>query len=174
MRISEQARLSNVRVVTEAPQEGSPVSPKVPQNIAVCFLLALLCAVGVAKVLETLDDRIYDAMMLERMSGRPVLAIVPFIHDDQPQLIHYTGYHSTVLESIRLLRGNLLFANLDNPVHVVGISSAGAGEGKSTTAINLAVAFALDGKRVALVDADLRRPSLHRYFDLPNGKGLTT
>lgn len=172
LRISEEARLTNVRLVNAAWPNSKPVSPNIPRNIVLFVFLGMMCAIGLAKLLEAMDDRIHSTATIEHLSRRPVLALVPFV-TDTPQLIHLAGHRSSMLESIRLLRSNLLFANMDHPTRVIGITSAGQGEGKSTSVINLAVAFAMDGKRVIIVDADLRKPSLHRYFELPRGFGLT-
>ena len=77
-------------------------------------------------------------------------------------------------EAYRTLRTNVEFTAIDEPIRTLLITSAIPGEGKTVTAANLAIAFALSGRRVLLVDADLRRPGLHRIFDLPNTRGLTT
>ena len=173
LRISEEASLTTVKVVSVARVEPVPISPKIPQNIALFFMLGLLASIGIAMVLEALDDRIHSSETLERLSGRPVLAQVPMVTNDCPQLLGTIGAHSTVLEAIRLLRGNLTFANMDSSLRVLAVSSTRPGEGKSTTAINLAIAMAMDGKRVIIVDCDLRRPSLHTYFGLSREVGIT-
>ena len=77
-------------------------------------------------------------------------------------------------ESYRMLRSNLEFARVDRPIHTILVTSALPGEGKTVTAANLAIAFALEGRRVLLVDADLRKPAVHNLFDIPNTQGLTT
>lgn len=94
---------------------------------------------------------------------------------DHPEkmLIAYHDPRSPVAEAFRTLRTNLQFAALDGPLKSILLTSAGPGEGKSTVAANLAIAVAQAGKRVILVDADLRRPRLHSLFSLPNGIGLT-
>jgi capsular exopolysaccharide synthesis family protein len=81
---------------------------------------------------------------------------------------------SAVAESYRMLRSNLEFARVDRPIHTILVTSSLPGEGKTVTAANLAIAFALEGRRVLLIDADLRRPGLHTLFDVPNTKGLTS
>ena len=81
---------------------------------------------------------------------------------------------SPVSEAYRQLRTNVQFYSLDRPLHTLLVTSAGPEEGKSTTLANLAVTFAESGREVLVVDCDLRRPSLHRLFDLPNDVGLTT
>jgi capsular exopolysaccharide synthesis family protein len=89
------------------------------------------------------------------------------------RLLPITQQANPALESYRLLRTNIQFASIDEPVKTLLVASSSPGEGKSTTAVNLAFAMALDGKRVILVDSDLRRPSLHERFMLPRQPGLT-
>ncbi|UVI31603.1 CpsD/CapB family tyrosine-protein kinase [Paenibacillus spongiae] len=81
---------------------------------------------------------------------------------------------SPVTEAYRVLRTNIQFSSIDRPIHVIMISSAQRGEGKTTTVSNLAVAYAQEGKKVLLIDTDLRDPSLHHVFSLPNRVGLTS
>jgi capsular exopolysaccharide synthesis family protein len=90
------------------------------------------------------------------------------------KLITVTEPRSPISEAYRTLRTNLDFANLDGTLKTLAVTSAGVGEGKSTTLANLAVVSAEAGRKVILVDADLRRPTLHQVFGLDNDKGLTT
>ena len=90
------------------------------------------------------------------------------------QLVTITHPRSPVAEAYRALRTSILFSSLDSPVRSLLVTSTAAEEGKSTTLANLGVTFAQAGHEVILVDSDLRRPSLHRLFDLPNEYGLTT
>jgi len=96
------------------------------------------------------------------------------MNDKLSQLITVTEPRSPISEAYRTLRTNLDFAGLDRKLQTLVITSAGVGEGKSTTLANLAVVTAQAGQKVILVDADLRRPSLHGLFDLANDAGLTT
>lgn len=89
-------------------------------------------------------------------------------------VIAETDPKSAAAEAYRSLRTNLQFAELDHPCRSIVVTSASAGEGKTTTAANLAVTAAQIGTSVCLIDADLRRPALHRMFGLPNNEGLTT
>jgi capsular exopolysaccharide synthesis family protein len=91
-----------------------------------------------------------------------------------PSLIAETDVRSPASEAYRALRTNVQFASLDRPCRTIVITSAGSAEGKTTTAANFCVVSAQAGSRVCLVDADLRRPSLHRVFGLPNGRGLSS
>ncbi|HEY76577.1 MAG TPA: CpsD/CapB family tyrosine-protein kinase [Thermoflexia bacterium] len=92
----------------------------------------------------------------------------------KPDLITLTDPRSPAAEAYRTLRTNLTFAGLDKPIETLVVTSAAPGEGKSTTLANLAVTMAQGERRTILVDADLRRPSLHEIFEIPNNRGLTT
>jgi non-specific protein-tyrosine kinase len=96
------------------------------------------------------------------------------MNDKWKELITVSEPRSPISEAYRTLRTNLDFASLDQALKTLVVTSAGVGEGKSTTLANLAVVSAQAGRKVILVDADLRRPTLHQIFGLDNGKGLTT
>ncbi len=174
LRISEEARLASVQIVNDALPSQTPVSPNIPRSAVMILLLGLAGAIGVAALREAFDDRIHAAETLERLSTRPILGQIPLVRDGEPQLLHPPYAHNLLLESVRLLRGNLLFADVDQDIRVLAITSAGSSEGKSTTSINLAAVMAMSGKRVVLVDGDLRRPSLHTYFGVSNAAGVTS
>ncbi len=96
------------------------------------------------------------------------------MNEKKNELITVSDPRSPISEAYRTLRTNLDFAGLDRPLRTLVVTSAGVGEGKSTTLANLAVVSAQAGRRIALVDADLRRPTLHEIFGLDNSSGLTT
>ena len=173
LRISDKARMTNVQVVTKAHADPTPIAPKVSVNLFLSLILGIVFAFGLAALLEMFDDRIHSSEELERLYPLPVLAQIPFIHEGSVNLINSVDSHSPLLEGFRLLRGNLLFSGLRKAQHLIGVSSSGAGEGKSTTAINLAVSLAMDGKKVIIVDCDLRKPSLHNYFQISREIGFT-
>jgi succinoglycan biosynthesis transport protein ExoP len=111
---------------------------------------------------KTIDD-------VERTLGAPVLGVIP----QNIGLIMNEGAESPHAEAYRVLRTNILFSRKDDKLNTVVVVSAGAGEGKSTTAFNLATIFAQNGARVLVVDSDLRRPTLHKMLDVTNSIGLT-
>lgn len=94
--------------------------------------------------------------------------------EDRRALIVHSNPKSPISEAYRVLRTNIQFASVDNPLKMIVVTSAGQGEGKTTTIVNLAVTFAQSGSKTLLIDGDLRKPKVHRTFDLLNKFGLTT
>jgi capsular exopolysaccharide synthesis family protein len=172
LQIRENARRSTARIIERAAPPGAPIRPRKATNIALSLALGILLGGCLAFVLEALDDRITTPEEVDRLLGLPVLGHIPAIAGER-RLIHALPPHSPVAESYRSLRSSISFSAIDAPVTTLGVSSARASEGKSTTAFNLALAMAMDGRQVILVDADLRRPSLHRLLALGASPGLT-
>ena len=166
--------LGNIDVVEQATTPRLPVRPNVPLNLALGLLLGLGVGVGLALLQEQLDDTIRDDEDVARLMGAPVLGTVPVL-DRKPS----QGALPTVVASgravdvYRTLRFNLGFVTPGDGGHTVLVTSATPQEGKTTTAINLAVAAALSGRRVILIDSDLRRSSIHKLLGLDGRKGLT-
>ena len=156
------------------------VEQKKLTNIVFSAVVGLLLGFGLALLSEFLDDRISNTDEAQRMVGASTLGYIPVIEDPNRRLLaakseRKTGSYggNTVLESYRLLRTNLQFSNIDRPISSIMVTSALPGEGKSITAVNLATAFAMAGRRVLLVDADLRRPSLHTKLAVAKHPGVT-
>jgi len=126
----------------------------------------------VAFLIEKLDDTLKTPEDIERLIGMPVVGIVPKIPEELFEEI-LADSKSSFNEAYRSLRTALQYASEFGAPRVLMISSAVAGEGKSTSSANLARQFAALGQRVLLIDVDLRKPSLHRQFDVPNECGLT-
>jgi capsular exopolysaccharide synthesis family protein len=137
-------------------------------------LLGLLIGAGAAVLREVLDVTVKTAEALREVAGAPVLAVVPFdATAKQAPLVVAMDSHSARAEALRHLRTNLRFVDVDHPVKVLVITSAVPNEGKSTTAVNLAIAFAEAGSRVLLIEADLRRPRVAGYLGLEGAVGLS-
>ncbi|MGX7393436.1 CpsD/CapB family tyrosine-protein kinase [Carnobacterium mobile] len=96
------------------------------------------------------------------------------LNNERPSLITLTRPSSVIAEQFRTIRTNIQFSMVDNDLQTMIVTSAGPGAGKSTISANLAVTFAMQGKRVLLVDADMRKPTVHKTFRLTNSDGLTT
>lgn len=172
--LSEQAKLPNGMLVSSARVSNIPAYPRMERNIALFLALAIALAVLAVLVAERLDNRVHDQNTVEQMTGLSVLSIVPEAIGDSPRLLGSDGHHGALLESFRILRNNLSFASVGRQVKLIAITSPGRGDGKSTSVSNLAFAMAIEGKRIILVDADLRRPSLHRFIGVSREAGLTT
>jgi Mrp family chromosome partitioning ATPase/capsular polysaccharide biosynthesis protein len=171
----EALQTSNASVVQEA--DGTvETQPKTTRNAILGLALGILLGIGLAFLREALDTRIQSAEEIgERLGHIPLLARVaapPKRFAGTGRLVMVDEPHSPYAETFRILRTNLDFACLGRDIRSLMITSAVEQEGKSTTIANLAVALARAGKRVVLVDLDLRRPYLHRFFGL-EGMGVT-
>lgn len=154
---------------------GSPTSPDVRRNLGLGVLAGLLLGLGVALVRHVLDTKVRDESDVTTLSDRPILAHIPFDKNARNQpLALVTDPHGLRSEAVRRLRTNLMFVDVTTGRHTFVITSAMAEEGKTTTAINLALAMADAGARVLLIDCDLRNPSVARTMDLDGSVGLTT
>jgi capsular exopolysaccharide synthesis family protein len=133
-------------------------------------------AYGIGLLLEYLRVTVKSSEEIERLTGLSTLGVIADIKGESPEDRLVTERHprSPIAEAYRILRTNIDLSTEGNPIRTVVVTSAGPSEGKTTTAANLAIAVAQAGKRVILVDADLRRPALHRMFQQPNTKGVTT
>jgi capsular exopolysaccharide synthesis family protein len=158
-----------VQVIDRAEPGKAPVKPNKTLNITLGLIFGLIMGVGLAFFIEYLDTSVKTIDDVERTFQAPVLGVIP-------QNIGYLleeGAESKHAEAYRVLRTNLLFSRKDEKLNTIVIVSAGAGEGKSTTTINLSTVFAQAGNRVLIVDSDLRRPTLHKLFKVANNLGLT-
>jgi capsular exopolysaccharide synthesis family protein len=160
---------SMVTIIDQAKVGKSPVRPNKTLNIILGIVIGLMVGIGLAFFIEYLDTSVKTIDDVERALQSPVLGVIP-------QNIGYLideGAESQHAEAYRVLRTNLLFSRKDDRLNAAVVVSAGAGEGKSTTVLNLATVFAQSGQRVLLVDSDLRRPTLHKILKVSNSIGLT-
>lgn len=165
----------HLTVVSPAVEPSSPASPKVLRNIALGVVLAILAGLAVAVVRELLDNRVRRADDIEKGFDRPVIATIPASRDAKNlPLISAQHPLSLQAEAYRELRTNLQFLGFSEGRRSIVVTSSLSGEGKSSSAVNLAYVLAQSGARVLLIDADLRRPSLHEYLHLEGGAGLTS
>lgn len=175
LRIAEASESSNVLVVEQAVPSYGPIRPRTMQNTMLAAAVGAMLAVGVIFLVEYLDDTVKTPDDVSATAGLSTLgAIAQFEGKVAQRLITLISPRSPISEAFRALRTNIQFAAVDGPLSSMMITSPGPGEGKSTVISNLAVVMAQAGRRVILVDADLRRPKQHRFFELPNGQGLTT
>lgn len=168
-----------VTVIQPAVAPASPISPRPLLNVLIAVLLSLLLVAAVIMLLAYLDDRVQTPEAAEELTGLPTLGTVLTMtgkDGDRSEIYRLATLvypRSAAAEAYRTMRSNVDFTSVDAPLRTLLITSAVPGEGKTVTAANLAIAFAVSGRRVLLIDADLRRPSLHKIFDLPNAQGLT-
>ncbi|MBK1828558.1 GumC family protein [Haloferula rosea] len=166
-----QRRISEDPIIVHAdPVESQvPVSPNVKLNLALGAVVGLVFGVGIAFFLEYLDTSVKTLEDVERYLQVPVLAVIP---KDVGVLYKQSGM-SPDAEAYRILRTNIEFNRKNPEDNAITVVSGGAGEGKSTTLVNLAYICAQGGYTTLMIDADLRRPRLHTFFDINNSVGLT-
>jgi capsular exopolysaccharide synthesis family protein len=195
--VSAGLRSSNIRIVDLARVPTSPSAPNIPRNIVLGLALGLFGGVGLAFVLEHLDNTVRTPEEVQIISALPSLGIIPLskkliaknrknghprlsLSSRSPEsadslgLIAFARPRSELAESYRALRTSILLSSLGSPPKVILVTSALPQEGKTTTSINLAIVLAQRGGRVLLVDADLRRPGIHKALGLRNTSGLST
>lgn len=154
--------LAKLTVVTPAEPSDTPISPRTKRNTALAVLFGLVLGVAAVFARDRFNNRVQSEEQLGSITKSPVLAAVP--SDDllkKQGLIDFSSGATLAAEAYRKLRTNLSFTRIDNPSRRIVVTSALAAEGKTTTAMNLAAALAETGKRVVLVDADLRRPQVY-------------
>lgn len=162
-------------VITPATAPSAPSAPNTKLNLIMGFILGAMAGVGIALVRTMLDSRIRGEKELRKVTDAPILGRIAFDSDaTRKPLLTQATFQSPRAESFRQLRTNLQFANVSGSAPSVLVTSSLPGEGKSTTATNLALALAQAGQAVCLVDADLRRPMVSEYLGLDRSAGLTT
>jgi tyrosine-protein kinase Etk/Wzc len=193
-RITEVGQLGKVRIVDPAREPLYPVKPKKKLNLTLAGIIGLMLGVGIAFVIEYMDNSVRTPEEVERF-GMPLLGTVPMIElepeeEERPRLrpgtngdmeaqelssrlVAHLRPKSPIAEAYRTVRTNIQYSRPDRPARTILVTSPGPGEGKSTTVANLAITFAQLGNRTLLVDADLRRPIMHRIFGIDRNLGLT-
>jgi non-specific protein-tyrosine kinase len=183
VRLAEARDLDLLTLAWPASASATPVQPRVLLNSLIAALVGLMGAIGVAVLIERLDDRLHSSERVARLTGLMPLGTIGILPKESPRLIDaaieaeplYREQYLTahMAEALRLLRANLQFVSVNRPVRTLLVTSVEPAAGKSTIAANLAIVLAQSGKSVILMDGDLRRPCLHRIFGTPNGAGLT-
>jgi succinoglycan biosynthesis transport protein ExoP len=180
---------NEVSIATYSRLPKTPVGPPRLRNIIIAFLLSLAGGVGLAFLLDFLDDTVKSVEDVDRYIHLPALALIPSSRDrrlpgirsgapsppsNTTALAMIDDARSPISESYRHLRTSLLLSSAGKPPKTILITSSQPAEGKTTTGINTAFMLAQTGAEVLMIDCDLRRPRLHAQFGLPNAKGLTT
>ncbi|GAB4546406.1 MAG: hypothetical protein Fur002_21460 [Anaerolineales bacterium] len=176
------ARLQNTQSVNQiepAAVPTSPVRPRPTQSASFGGMIGLALAAGIVFLVEFLDDTLKSPEDVERLLDLPLIGYIADLelsaNADSRNIGVYVAENprSPAAEAFRSLRTNLEFAAVDAPLRSILVTSAEASDGKSTVAVNLAAIFAQGGKRVILMDCDLRRPRIHRFFGIQNRVGVT-
>jgi succinoglycan biosynthesis transport protein ExoP len=197
--VSTSMKATNIRVIDPAYPPKKPDSPRIPLNLSLALLLGLSLGIGAAFLQEHLDNSFKTAGEIERFLQLPALASVPAIESSTNgnghglyararhlandkyrstsivpswNRIEGNGQNTPLAEAFHELRTSVLLSTAKHPPRTLLVTSAKGGEGKTTVAANLAVSLAQLGEKVLLIDADLRRPSLHKFFGVPNTSGL--
>ena len=174
--LAEANSSATVTVISPAVRPTVPIRPRILSNTLLAAVLGALAGVGLAFLLEYLDDTVKSPDDL-KATGLGVIGVVQRVHGNGKQgesrIFAVSQPTSLAAEAYRTLRTNLQFSSLDRPLRSLVVTSAVATEGKTTTAANLAVVMAQAGNRIVLVDGDLRRPSAHKLFNLSSRVGLT-
>ncbi|HJY29490.1 MAG TPA: polysaccharide biosynthesis tyrosine autokinase [Pyrinomonadaceae bacterium] len=189
LNISNGNGANEVSIATPSRLPKEPVGPPRLRNIIIAFLLSLAGGIGLAFLLDFLDDTVKSVEDVDRYIHLPALALIPSGRDrrlpalsngapaapaNTTALAMITDARSPITESYRHLRTSLLLSSAGKPPKKILITSSQPAEGKTTTGINTAFMLAQTGAEVLMLDCDLRRPRLHAQFGIPNTKGLTT
>jgi capsular exopolysaccharide synthesis family protein len=177
--VLEGMRSSTFTVVDPARIPSTPAKPNVPLYLALSLLLGTFIGCGAAFVMDLRDHRIYDFMDLESKSGHVTFSVLPWYVAKTPRLNRSTLMaldepQSQYVEALRVLRTWLLHPREGITPKVILVTSSIAAEGKTTLSLNLAIILALQGKKVLLVDADLRQPVLHQKLNISTETGLSS
>ena len=187
---------NNIRVVDYAIPQKKPVAPRRTLIVGLSLLLSLGCGVGLAFLIEYLDDSVRSPEDIENFLHLPSVAVIPqigkakakrlFSPTPKNALVSHNGYsarqgllltgiekHSPLAEAYRHLRTSILLSTAGRPPRTLLVTSSMPSEGKTTTAVNTAMSLAQTGAKVLIVDADMRRPRLHSIFNLNNDHGLS-
>jgi non-specific protein-tyrosine kinase len=176
IRLAEAQSLDTIVIDEPAVVPVAPVRPNTLVNILLATVVGAMITVGIAFLIEYLDDTVKTPDDVRQSTGLATLGAIRRVRPMESGGGLITSRHprSPISEAYRTLRTNIQFSTLDKPLRTLLVTSPGPSEGKSTIAANLAVVIAQAGKSVIVVDSDLRRPTMHKLLGVANGHGLTT
>ncbi len=193
-------KTSNIKIVDEALVPEDPVSPNIKRNLVVALLLGLMLGVGLAFGAHYLDNTIKNPEDLDKLTGLPSLGLIPHFSPNgangkgsayaspygdsstqgkeaakvaEVELINHLFPKISIAEDYRNVRTSILFSRIDSDQKIIAFTSTQPQEGKSATISNIAISFAQMGEKVLAIDADLRKPRLHKIFQVRNTVGLS-
>ncbi|MCJ0892077.1 polysaccharide biosynthesis tyrosine autokinase [Rhodococcus sp. ARC_M5] len=167
---------AGVKVFQQASSSSNPVSPNTERNLALGAAVGLMLGIALAVLRDRLDNTIKSRREIESISGKALVGTIPFDKErtTHPAVDFQDLAQSSSAEAFRELRTNLQFLEVDHPPRVIVVTSAIPSEGKTTTAVNLAISLAEAGHHVVLVEGDLRRPRVSKYMGLIGSVGVST
>ncbi|MCX7943921.1 MAG: polysaccharide biosynthesis tyrosine autokinase [Deltaproteobacteria bacterium] len=176
-------KANNVRKLDSALVPTSPIKPKLNINLLVGALIGIFGGIALAFFLERVDNTIKTQEDIERYLKLPFLGLIPLIKEDDTRVLEQKGISkdlfiiefpkSSVAESCRAIRTNLMFLSAEKRIKSIVVTSAGPQEGKTITVTSLAIALAQTGKKTLIVDTDMRRPRIHKAFNIENTNGIS-
>jgi non-specific protein-tyrosine kinase len=177
VRLAEAQGVSTVNLVERAEEnpdlQPGPFRPNILKDTVLALIVGFILGVGIVILIEALDDTIKGPADISRTIGLPILGYIARLDDAEKGPITAAEPRSPVSEAFRALRTNIQYASVDKPISRILVTSPMPKDGKSTVATNLAVVISQSGRKVAIVDADMRRPSQHRRLRLTNRFGLS-
>ncbi len=171
-RLNQATKRSPAEIIDPA-KEARDISPRLKRLLIYSFVLGLAAGIILALFFEVMDDTLRTPEDIAQYTEAAFLGIIPRMAKNETGLIAATAPKSVAAEAFRSLRSNIRFALIDYPARTFLVTSAGAGEGKTSVAANLGVVLAQAGQKVLLIETDLRRPNLHHLFSLSAELGLT-
>jgi len=176
--ISRSGILPGATIIEQAQPNYSPVSPNEHDIHRSAIIFGLAVGLGLIILIRILNPYIYDKETIESLTTIPIIGVIrkfpEKIDEDNTQVLAISKPKSIFAESVRSVRTNLNFIAAEKASKIICITSEVAGEGKSFVAVNLSSTLSLIDKKVVLIGADLRRSKLHKTFNVPNDKGLST
>ena len=176
--LTEDYKMSDIRILDHAEVPLKPFKPNKSLNILLGIIVGLTCGVGIAFLMEYMDNAIRTQEDVEKYLGTSLLGIVGHIPLEKKdikvtELIAHDLPKHTISEALKCIRTSIMFSRPDNPKKTILVTSATPSEGKTLISSNLAIVMAQTGKKVLVIDADLRKPSVHKLFQIDKSLGLS-
>lgn len=172
--INEETDIKSGVILSVATPSNVPFEPNMLKNIFIYLIIGAVVGFITAFIIDRLDNGIHDEQAIQRITSIPSIGRIPLVEVADGEKVQIGMDHNNqLLEPFRIFRNNILFSNSDNDSKIIAITGPDAKQGKSTISVNTAIVMALDGKKVLLVDADLRKPAIAKWFGLKNDIGYS-